>query len=218
MSPSSRCFQLLALVVLGLAAPAQLTAADSGASVLYLSRVFEESRIIDYRANEMKVAANTVNETVQTIDSELERLEEAIQLYHPSQPQHRQQNELIEILKLRRKLFLEHHQPRLIAMEAELIKASYHEMREHLAAFAQREGLGLVILANEPQLASQRLRELQMELAAYTVLYHSDNSDVTGRFLTYLDEVLPPVPELPSDDAAAAPAGPAAPVISVPAE
>ena len=202
---------LTRLALLCLCFGTTLQAADSGIGLLYLERVFDESRIIEYRAGEMQSQASQVNEFLGQVDGEVQRLEESIQLYHPSQPQHQQQRERIEVLKLRRKLFIEHHQPRLVAMEAELIKASYREMREHLATFAQANGLTLVLLTSEPTLASARLRDLQLELAAYNVLYHDESSDITTAFLAYLDEVLPAIPE--AAEAATPPAGPAAPVI-----
>lgn len=191
-----RLRHLLPLVLLGLAPLAAAT--DGGAAaagpkvgIIYLERVFEESLLVRRNSSDLTETARSVKQTVDEMTEKLERTKSEMQTYHPSQEKYQEFEEQLELLRLKRKLYVQRKQEELDQRELELLKESYQAIKAQLADYCADHGLALVFLAPSPALHSQRVNELRLELATHTILYHEDHLDITDAFIAYANERAP---------------------------
>ena len=159
------------------------TAAESKIGVLYIERTFEGSAMVQQVQQGLKAKADQVGAQIEEINGKLE-----MESTPESSPAHLQANEQFEVLRLRRKLFLERSQKALLGLEVQQLKKCYLKIREVLQDFARDEGYSLVLMAPLPEVSAQRVQDLNLELATHSVLFHQDSMDITEAFTAYLNE------------------------------
>lgn len=181
------------------------TAAEGKIGVLYIERTFEGSEMVRGVQAELKRKAEQVGAQLDQIAAKLEELKAEIESTPASSPAHMQAQEQFEVLRLRRKLFLERSQEALHGEEVLKLKASYLKIREVLAEFAREEGYQLVLMAPLPEITAQGVQQLNLELATHSVLFHSDAMDITDAFTAYFNDTVSTLDQDKVD--AVAPAG-----------
>ncbi|MDA3963188.1 MAG: OmpH family outer membrane protein [Planctomycetota bacterium] len=184
-----------------------LNAAETSIGIVYVERVFENSTMVQQLQTDLKAKAEQVAAVIDKITKELDDLKDELETLPQSAPAFAEKKEKFEILRLRRKLFLERSQKALQGEEAARLKASYMSMREHLSTYAKSKGLGLVMMAPLPEIRAQRIQELNLELATHTVLYHEPQFDITADFTSFLNAQTPAIEgEIkPKDEPASSP-------------
>lgn len=176
-----------AIVIALLAAAVGLLPAADKVGVLYIERTFEGSEMVQRVQQGLKSKAEGVGAQVDGINDELKKLQAELESTPQSSPAFLQAKEQFEVLKLRRKLYLERSQEALHGLEVQRLKASYLKIREVLAEFAAAEGYDLVLMAPLPEVRAQGVQQLNLELATHSVLYHSEAMDITEAFTSYLN-------------------------------
>lgn len=164
-----------------------LGAAEPDIAVVYVERVFENSTMVRELQQDLQKKASQVNAMLDKISGELEALQDELDTLPESAPAHAETKERFEVLRLRRKLFVERSQKALQNEEVKRLKASYLRMREQLDAYATEQGYRLVLMAQPPQARAQHIQELNLELATHGVLYHAPDFDITEGFTAYFN-------------------------------
>jgi len=157
--------------------------------VLYLERVFDESRLVEMRSDELRQAGGAVKAQVDQLNQEIDRKQSELSTYHSSTEKHQALKDEIELLALRRKLYVERHKERLDVMELNLLRQSYLDIRLLLNEYCDKQGIAMVFLAPSGNLQASRPEQLQLRLATQNILYHRAGLDITDAFLAYLDEI-----------------------------
>jgi len=159
--------------------------------VLYIERTFESSTLVQGIQKDLSSKAGKVGAQIEAINGELEKLKAELESLPESAPAFLQTQEQFEVLKLRRKLYIERSQKLLHQAEVEQLKEGYQAIREALAEYAEAKDYDLVFMAPLPEIRAQRLQELNLELATHSVLYHRDDMDITDDFTAWLNETTP---------------------------
>jgi Skp family chaperone for outer membrane proteins len=165
-----------------------LPAADTTIGILYVERVFEQSVAISSVRDELKTRAEKVQAAINQLNDEAEALKAELDIQPKNSPAHHATLEKIEVLRLRRKLFIERNQNALRALEVEQIKQAYGDMRKHLVTFCSDRGISLALLGSQSELGASSLQELNLELATHSVLYHAPYLDITDDFIVFFND------------------------------
>lgn len=211
----STFFRLSLCLVLGLSA---LTASDRIA-VLDLDKVFQDSAFVKARSEQLKSSVGEYQEAIRAKQEELDRLETELKIRPKTHKQYPEFLEKYEVAKLRMKMFVEGQQQRLNNKHTELLKQSYQDVRTLLLDYAKERNLALILMLNEGPLAAQNINDLKFELGQRSVLFHSEDLDITADFTTFADSRLAapapapaPAAPAPAEAPVQPPVAPAAPV------
>ena len=203
---------LAAFVALTLPTVQAVEATPKGAApkiaVIRLEDVLRQSKSYLAGMEGWKKQQAEAQASITAIDEQLKRLDGQLQVLKPESENFGKFQEELEVLKLKKKVGYDRARAELERRQVALVKESFRQMRQALAAFCQERGIMLVHLAPDPDLGAPTFNEVQLELGLKSVLYFDPSLDVTDAFVTYLNAA--------GDKPADKPAAPAADVKTAP--
>lgn len=174
----------LALIALALLAPCVASAADNLA-VVYLDRVFEESKLVSQRSAQLRDSARVASEALAALAEEVKNLKTEVEIRPPTHPKYAEYKERLAVSELRFKMAQERFQITIGRKETELLKQSYQDMRTLIAVFAAERSLDLVLMVPSPEINANNVQGMRIELGQRTVLFHRESLDRTDDFVAF---------------------------------
>jgi hypothetical protein len=136
--------------------------------------------------DELKQAKAQAEADLKSMEDQEKQLRGSLDIINKSSERYAKIEEDLEVLKVRRKLYVERTRSTLEQKQATAIKESYTQMRAHLKAFSVERGLKLVQVAPSEQLSSA-IQDLNMQISFQSVVYYDETLDITAPFISFMN-------------------------------
>ncbi|MBA3684071.1 MAG: OmpH family outer membrane protein [Planctomycetes bacterium] len=196
-------------------------------AVVNLEAVINNAQLFTTRMEKIKKDGAEAETRLDDLEKQEKDLKGRLDLMPKTNADYRKVQEELEVLRTRRKLFLENTRSGIERQQGLLLADCYEQVRAHLKTFCVDRGLKLVHLAPQARLHAAPLQDMLNQLGQQALLYYDDSLDITEPFLAYLNarfaadggEAALATPKPDADTAAPAPAlsTPTAPVVADPA-
>lgn len=175
---------VLLLICVGLV---HAEAKNSGpVGILNLDEVFRNGKIFTSRMDQLKQAKAQAEADLKSMEEQEKQLRGSLDIINKASERYAKIEEDLEVLKVRRKLFVERTRSDWERKQAAVIKEAYNQMRSYIKAFATERGLKLVQVAPSENLASN-MQDLNMQISFQSVLYYDESLDITGPFISFIN-------------------------------
>jgi Skp family chaperone for outer membrane proteins len=193
-----------------------LVAAPAGEAVrcgvLSIEAVFKEMTLIRQRSDRLMADRQAAKQEIEEKEKAFGEVKNELMILGPDHRRRAEMEERVAVEEVRLKLFTERRVRVLQQLEADLMKQSYADMKRLLKEFAQEKGYTLIFIRPNPDLKSEKLQELRLEISMQPVVYSADHHDITADFITFANargETAPPAPPAPPVTPSAPPVDPA---------
>ncbi len=185
-------------------------------AVVNLEAVINNAKLWTSRMEKIKKDGAEAEARLDELEKQEKDLKGRLDLMPKTNSDYRKVQEDLEVLRTRRKLFLENTRAGIERQQGQLLADCYEQVRAHLKIFCAERGFKLVHLAPQARLHQAPVQEMLNQLGQQALLYYDDSLDITEPFLAYLNARFAAdgaEAKLPEADAALAPApAPAEPV------
>jgi Skp family chaperone for outer membrane proteins len=163
--------------------------------VVNLDEVFRAAKMFAGALDQIKAEQAKADQQFAAFDEQEKQLKNALEVINPGNDRYAKAQEDLEVLRARRKVFIDSYQGRRDQKYAALLREGYQTMRAHLKDYAKENQLKLVFLAPQSDIPEKRkgakmqdyIQDLQMTVSFQSVLYYEDSIDITKGFLSYLN-------------------------------
>jgi Skp family chaperone for outer membrane proteins len=154
--------------------------------ILNLDEVFRNGKVFTVRMDELKQAKAQAEADLTRLEEQEKQLRGSLDIINKSSERYAKIEEDLDVLKVRRKLYVERTRSSLEQKQAAAIKDSYMQMRAHLKAFSAERGLKLVQVAPSEQLSST-IQDLNMQISFQSVIFYDETLDITAPFISFMN-------------------------------
>lgn len=182
---------LLVLIALSLTCVAPMyageakNAAAQTIAVLRLEDAIRTSKLYVSKLDGLKKEKSDIETQLKTLEEQQKQLDSKLQVLSPTKEEYAKAQEESEVLKVRYKIIAERNSNALQRRHAEVLKACYTMLHEHLKEYCKDNNIGFVGLAPNGDQNAQGMPDLQLQLGLQCVLYYDATLDITEKFVAY---------------------------------
>lgn len=156
--------------------------------VVDLNKVFEKYEKRKTFDVQLKEKENQYQKIINDKKKELVSLNEKIQLLDLGSEVRKKDEETFEKKNIELESYAKFAEKNLVKKYKEYFESLYTEVCKEVEDIGRREQYDLIIKKEEPELQSRGISELQFKVGIKSVLYHSENIDITDQVINNLNK------------------------------